>query len=190
MTATPNPRAELRKTLREKRQQFALSAGYGAAEAALAGHLTQVITQLEPETLGLYASIRSEFNAVVALGADHGCDELPWALPFCRREPREMDYRLWDRSAKMVPDECGIASAAGAVVVPDVVLVPCVGFTAAGYRLGYGGGYFDRWMAAHPHVTAVGVAWSFAEIDAAAFAAEPHDRPLMLVVTERGVSGG
>ena len=105
------------------RQQFALSAGYGAAEAALAGHLTQVITQLEPETLGLYASIRSEFNAVVALGADPACDPLPWALPFCRREPREMDYRLWDRSAKMVPDECGIASAAGAVVVPDVLLV-------------------------------------------------------------------
>lgn len=187
MTATPNPRAELRKTLRGKREQFALSAGYGAAEAALAGHLTQVITQLEPETLGLYASIRSEFNAVVALGADPACDPLPWALPFCRREPREMDYRLWDRSAKMVPDECGIASAAGAVVVPDVLLVPCVGFAAGNYRLGYGGGYFDRYLARHPHVTTVGVAWGFMRLTEAEYTPQAHDIPLTLIVTEQGV---
>ena len=58
------------------------------------------------------------------------------------------------------------ASSDGAAVVPDVVVVPCVGFTAAGHRLGYGGGYYDRWLAAHRHVVAVGVAWSFAEIDA------------------------
>ena len=71
--------------------------------------------------------------------------------------------------------------------MPDVVLVPCVGFTGAGYRLGYGGGYFDRWLAAHPHVVAVGVAWSVAELDPATFAAQPHDLPLAFVVTERGV---
>ncbi len=187
MTAISNPRAELRKTLREKRQSFALSAGYSAAEAALAKHLTQVITQLEPETLGLYASIRSEFNAVVALGADPDGDKMPWALPFCRREPREMDYRLWDRRAAMVSDECGIASAAGAVVVPDVVLVPCVGYAAGNYRLGYGGGYFDRYLAKHPHVTTVGVAWSFTRLAADEYVPQPHDIPLTLIVTEQGV---
>ena len=168
-----SPRAELRRALRERRQQFALSADYAAAEAALARHLTQVITQLEPQCLGLYASIRSEFNAVVALAADPFCDQLPWALPFCRREPREMDYRQWDRRATMVP---------------DVVLVPCVGFAAGGYRLGYGGGYFDRYLAKHPHVTTVGVAWSFTELGADQFTAQPHDIPLTLIVTERGVA--
>lgn len=187
MTPSSSPRAELRRTLRERRQQFALSAEYPAAEAALAGHLTQVITQLEPQCLGLYASIRSEFNAVVALAADPICDQLPWALPFCRREPREMDYREWDRRATMVPDECGIASAGGPVVVPDVVLVPCVGYAAGSYRLGYGGGYFDRYLAKHPHLTTVGVAWSFTELGADQFTAQPHDIPLTLIVTERGV---
>ena len=98
-----------------------------------------------------------------------------------------MHYRAWDRQVPSLSDECGIPACEGAPVVPDVALVPCVGFTRAGYRLGYGGGYFDRWLAAHPHVTAVGVAWAHAEIDAAAFAAEPHDRPLALVVTENGV---
>lgn len=188
MTSTSSPRADLRRALREQRQQFAASADHAAAEAALAGHLTQVITQLEPQCLGLYASIRSEFNAVVALAADPFCDQLPWALPFCRREPREMDYRQWDRRAAMVPDECGIASAAGPVVVPDVVLVPCVGYAAGGYRLGYGGGYFDRFLAKHPHVTAVGVAWSFTELGPDQFSMQPHDIPLTLIVTERGVA--
>lgn len=192
MSAAPpdTRRQALRQALREARERFAAAPGFEAAEVALRAHLLTVIAQLEPQCLGLYWAIRSEFNAAVALADDANRDKLPWALPYTRREPREMHYRAWDRRPPTVRDECGIAACDGAPVVPDVVLVPCVGFTAAGYRLGYGGGYFDRWMAAHPHVTAVGVAWSFAEIDAAAFAAEPHDRPLMLVVTERGVSGG
>lgn len=188
MTSIPGSRTELRLRLREQRQQFASSAAYADAQAALARQLTQVITQLEPQCLGLYAAIRSEFNAVVALGADAECDKLPWALPFCRREPREMDYRLWDRSVAMVADECGIASASGAVVVPDVVLVPCVGYASGNYRLGYGGGYFDRYLARHAHVTTVGVAWSFSELGAADYSAQPHDIPLTLIVTEQGVA--
>jgi 5-formyltetrahydrofolate cyclo-ligase len=67
--------------------------------------------------------------------------------------------------------------------------VPCLGYTGAGFRLGYGGGYYDRWLAEHPHVTALGVAWSCGEIDEAQLQPQPHDQPLMLVVTERGVAG-
>jgi 5-formyltetrahydrofolate cyclo-ligase len=76
------------------------------------------------------------------------------------------------------------------VLVPEVVLVPCVGFTASGHRLGYGGGYFDRWLALHPYVTAVGVAWSVGRLDEGELGAQPHDHPLMFVVTERGIVGG
>lgn len=117
-------------------------------------------------------------------------DKTPWALPYAQRAPREMHYRRWNREAPTLLDECRIPACEGERVVPDVVLVPCVGFTREGYRLGYGGGYFDRWLAAHPHVTAIGVAWAGAEVDPALFAAEPHDRPLTLVLTERGVVGG
>ena len=95
-----------------------------------------------------------------------------------------MDYRRWDGRAPSLQDECGIPACEGAVLVPDVVLVPCVGFTRAGYRLGYGGGYFDRWLAAHPGVTSVGLAWSGAEV---ALAPEPHDLPLTLILTETDV---
>jgi 5-formyltetrahydrofolate cyclo-ligase len=101
-----------------------------------------------------------------------------------------MHYRMWNRAAPGVHDECGIASSDGAPVVPDVVVVPCLGFTASGFRLGYGGGYFDRWLALHPHVTAVGAAWSVGELSVVEFAAQAHDHPLMLIVTERGVVAG
>ncbi len=175
--------------LREKREHFATSSGYEAAQAALAHHLVQIVNRLEPECLGLYTPIRSEFNAVVALAADADCNALAWSLPYCRREPREMEFRRWDRRAPSLLDECGIASTGGALVVPDVLLVPCVGYTVANHRLGYGGGYFDRYLAAHPHVTTVGVAWSFSALSEADYAAQPHDLPLTLIVTEQGVAG-
>ena len=55
-----------------------------------------------------------------------------------------------------------------------------------GTGLGYGGGYYDRWLAAHPQVTAVGVAWSLARVELASFAPQAHDVPLATIVTERG----
>lgn len=164
-------------------------AGPEAAGAAtdLARHLAALLGDLEPELLGLYWPHRSEFNAAGIVLADPMLAQLAKALPFAQRTPVQMHYRAWDGTPPTERDECGIATSAGPRVVPDVVLVPCVGYTAEGYRIGYGGGYFDRWLAAHPDATAVGVAWSGSEVDAAAFAAQPHDLALTLIVTERGV---
>ena len=181
------PRPALRQQQLARRLAFASGPGAAPAHAALANHLASVLRELEPEVLGLYWPIRSEFNAASALGADTGPSKWPLALPFTRRTPKEMHYRVWDGQVPSVLDECGIASCDGAVVVPDVLLVPCVGFTADGYRLGYGGGYFDRWLALHPGVTSVGVAWSCTQLDAGAYEPQPHDQALTLVVTERGV---
>jgi 5,10-methenyltetrahydrofolate synthetase len=68
------------------------------------------------------------------------------------------------------------------------VLVPCVGYTHDGHRLGYGGGYFDRWLAEHPSVTSIGIAWSGSELGADELGAQAHDQALTLIVTERGVA--
>lgn len=181
-------KAAQRRHLLALRQQFVASAGFAAAAESLARHLTDVLDQLEPACLGLFWPVRSEFNAAGAVGADSRLADLALALPFVRREPREMHYRRWNRAPPTLRDDAGIPTSDGAPVVPDVLVVPCVGFTAAAYRLGYGGGYFDRWLAAHPQVTTVGVAWSFAQIAATEFAAEAHDKPLDVVVTEHGVA--
>ena len=158
-----------------------------AAEASLARHLAAVLIDLEPELLGLYWPHRSEFNAATLVLADATLAKLAMSLPFAQRTPVQMHYRAWNGAAPTTVDECGIPASEGPRVVPDVVLVPCVGYTAEGYRLGYGGGYFDRWLAQHPDVTPIGVAWSGAEIDASTFEPQTHDQPLTLILTERGV---
>lgn len=181
-------RDESRARLLALRERFAAAPEVAGAEAALRRELIEIIIRLEPECLGLYWPVRSEFNASALWRDDKMHTSFRLALPFAQRKPAQMHYRLWDGATPSLQDECGIASAGGERVVPDVVLVPCVGFTRSGYRLGYGGGYFDRWLAAHPHVTAVGVAWAVGELSEAEFARQPHDQPLALVVTERGVS--
>ena len=153
----------------------------------LARHLAAVLVELEPELLGLYWPHRSEFNAAGMVQADPMLAKLAKCLPFAQRMPVQMHYRAWNGTAPRIVDECGIPASDGAPVQPDVLLVPCVGFTAEGYRLGYGRGYFDRWLAQHPDVTAVGVAWSGSEIEGSALDIQPHDQPLTLILTERGV---
>ncbi len=184
-------RRSLRQQLLEQRERFVSGPQGAEAAAALARHLAGVLRTLEPELLGVYWPYRSEFNAANAIDDDSTLapllKKLPRALPFAQRAPVQMHYRRWDGRPPTAVDDCGIPSSDGAVVVPDVVLVPCVGFTPDGFRLGYGGGYFDRWLAQHPGVTAIGVAYAVAEVDPAVFGAQAHDLPLGLVVTERGI---
>lgn len=187
----PPARHVLRQRLLALREQFITGPRGPAATEALARHLAALLARLEPGCLGVYWPVRNEFNPRPALdlasAASGRWPPWPLALPYCIRDPREMHFRRWDGAAPAVRDECRIPSSEGAAVVPDVVLAPCVGHTAAGYRLGYGGGYFDRWLAAHPHVTAVGVSLAALEIGAADYAPEAHDVPLAAVVTEQGV---
>jgi 5-formyltetrahydrofolate cyclo-ligase len=180
------PKKALRQRLLEQRAVFAISPQAITAGAALADQLTKVLLTLEPELLGVYWPQHSEFNAVNAIAAHVDLRSLRMALPFAVRNPVQMHYHTWNLQPPATVDDCNIPSCAGQVVVPDVVLVPCVGFTASGFRLGYGGGYFDRWVAQHPDVTAIGVAWAIGEIDETMFKQEAHDVPLTLIVTELG----
>ncbi|MEM9558598.1 MAG: 5-formyltetrahydrofolate cyclo-ligase [Acidobacteriota bacterium] len=66
----------------------------------------------------------------------------------------------------------------------DVILVPGLSFTRHGDRLGQGGGYFDRFLAAAP-TPALGLAFDFQLVDDLPI--EPHDVPMRAVITERGV---
>ena len=76
-------------------------------------------------------------------------------------------------------------SAAG--IVPDVLFVPLIGFTADGDRLGQGGGHYDRWLAEHPGRMAIGLAWDVQLRDA--LPTEPHDIALDAIVTPTRIYG-
>lgn len=78
-------------------------------------------------------------------------------------------------------------TADAAAAEPSIVFVPLLGFTASGARLGQGGGHYDRWLAARPHTTAIGLAWDCQLVEA--LPSEPHDQPLAAVVTPTRIYG-
>ena len=67
------------------------------------------------------------------------------------------------------------------LLVPDVLIVPLIGFTERGQRLGQGGGHYDRWLALHQGTPAIGLAWDCQKVDALPM--EPHDQRLTAVAT-------
>jgi 5-formyltetrahydrofolate cyclo-ligase len=90
----------------------------------------------------------------------------------------------------MVQGACGVyePSPAAPAVIPEGVLVPLLAFDAVGYRLGYGGGYYDRTLAflrRTGRVLAIGVAYAGQEMTT--LPREAHDAPLDMVLTERGI---
>ena len=121
--------------------------------------------------------------------AEHG---YPVALPWFAARSSPMEFKLWDNpfdESTLVPDPFGAmqppGDAAGARV--DVAIVPLLGFTAAGQRLGQGRGHYDRLLVAQPDLVPIGLAWDCQLVDALPL--EPHDRPLRAVVTPTRMYG-
>jgi 5-formyltetrahydrofolate cyclo-ligase len=94
-------------------------------------------------------------------------------------------FRQWHPGAEMVRERFGSYRPAGAVGVPEVLFIPLVAFDRAGRRLGYGGGYYDRTLAALPGALAIGC--GFAAQELADLPVAEHDVRLHAVATEQGV---
>jgi 5-formyltetrahydrofolate cyclo-ligase len=112
------------------------------------------------------------------------------ALPAIRAAGQPLDFRAWLPGDPLISAGFGIQEPAPTApsVAPSVLLVPLLAFDAAGYRLGYGGGFYDRSLAllrAAGDTLAVGLA--YADQQVAAVPREATDQPLDLVVTERDV---
>lgn len=183
-SAAADARTALRQRLLQARSAWAETPHFAPAQQRVQAQLMRALEKLEPHCLGVYWPLAGEFNprdAALQAKALWGCR---LALPFARKTPREMQFLAWDGETPVRKDECGIWTAQGEPLVPDIVLVPCLGFTDEGFRLGYGGGYFDRYLAAHPEVTAVGLGWTLGRLTEAELNPQPHDQPLVGVITE------
>ena len=108
------------------------------------------------------------------------------ALPVVVVADAPLAFRVWTAETPLVPDRYGIPTpVVGDFVQPDLILLPLNGFDGAGYRLGYGGGYFDRTLAAlSPRPLAVGVGFEINRVDS--IRPESHDQRLDWIVTEAG----
>lgn len=108
------------------------------------------------------------------------------ALPVVVAEDAPLAFRAWTADTPLEADRYGIPTpVAGGFVQPDLILLPLNGFDGAGYRLGYGGGYFDRTLAAlSPRPLAVGVGFEINRLPS--IRPESHDQRLDWIVTEAG----
>lgn len=184
-SAILTPRDMLRRNAIKRREALTETARH-ALTSRLSVHLASLLARLSPATLGFCWPYRAEpdLRAFVVdwLAEQPGREAV---LPVVLDSHKPLVFRRWTPETRLVPDRHGIPHPPdGPAVIPEVVLVPVNAFDAAGYRIGYGGGYFDRTLAGLATVS-VGVGFELGRV--ACVLPQPHDRPMDWIVTEAGV---
>ncbi len=182
------PAEDLARWRREMRERLiAARLATPTAERARAARRIAVTLDrmVRPEpglAIGLYWPFRGEpdlrdwMRAAVATGARV-------ALPVVVARDRPLVFRQWRPGCKMTRGVWGIpAPSEGPEIAPDVVIAPLVGFDPGCYRLGYGGGFYDRTLASMSvRPMAIGVGFEDAALPT--IHPQPHDIPMDAIVT-------
>lgn len=161
----------------DQRHEFSIAIGAG---------LDQVIGSVTQKSVSLYWPFRGEpdlrdwMDSVNARGGT--C-----LLPIVIQKSRPLVFRAWKKGEKL---DLGIwnipVPANGPNVLPDIVIAPLVGFDSACFRLGYGGGFFDRTLAAMPiKPIVIGVGYGKQQITT--IHPQQFDIPMNIIVTEAGI---
>jgi 5-formyltetrahydrofolate cyclo-ligase len=184
--------ADLKIWRRSERQRLlALRTGVPPAERRLWGQeietrLRLLLQERPGIMLGVYWPFQAEFDPralidwLIATGS-------AVALPAVVDKKGPLEYRAWRPGEKLVDGVWNIPiPESRRIVVPQAVLAPLVGFDRHCYRLGYGGGYFDRTLAAlAPRPWAIGVGFELSLLET--IYPQDFDIPMDLIVTEAGV---
>jgi 5,10-methenyltetrahydrofolate synthetase len=169
-------KTEMRKRMRDARGRLTEpeidTAGRDAAEGVLA-----LPALREPTVVCCYVSVRRELPTRVLLDRLQRAGHTV-AVPRVLGERNMESRRLVEPLARGV---LGIPTSDGPVVSPTVAVCPGLAFDERGTRLGYGAGYYDRWLAARPEVLRVGLCYDHALVPE--LPREPHDIRMQLVVT-------
>lgn len=153
--------------------------------ARLASELDVVIKRLAARSVSLYWPFRGEPDLRLWMQSVYESG-MRVALPVVVAKAQPLVFRAWWPGAPMARGVWNIPYPAdGEIIVPDVVIAPLVGFDAAGFRLGYGGGFFDRTLAAlAPSPIAIGVGHPISAIPT--IYPQPHDIAMDWVVIGDG----
>ncbi|MCO0637267.1 5-formyltetrahydrofolate cyclo-ligase [Lutimaribacter sp. EGI FJ00014] len=174
--------ADLRKALGQE--------GRARASRAIADHLEQALSACNTghgTILAGYWPIKGEPDLRPLLEKLHEAG-VTIALPVVETRAAPLVFRRWAPGTKMVRGDWNIPVPPhdAQELTPDVTLAPCLGWDGDCYRLGWGGGYFDRTLAAlRARPLAIGIALADARLKT--IYPQPHDIPLDLIVTEAGV---
>jgi 5-formyltetrahydrofolate cyclo-ligase len=177
----------LRAELINRRSALTL-AQHATFSAAIVARLVQILTKTlrseQSTRVGLYWPIKNEVDVrdlASQLTVTNTGEVIQWALPAIETSSNKIIYGLWQPGDTVVKGPLSIMQPAQFNRVEvDVMLIPCVGFNNRGYRIGYGGGYFDRTLT-HSKAIPIGVAFDLSQCE---WVAEDHDRPLQTIVTQ------
>jgi 5-formyltetrahydrofolate cyclo-ligase len=182
-------KTEARALAKQRRAEAAALAGHAAAEAVaerVAGLLagfpkTAIVAGYWP--IGTELDVRHTLSHLDLIG--FGC-----ALPVVVAKGEPLVFRTWTPQTPMERSGLGILAPAATVpeVDPDVLLVPLLAFDRAGYRLGYGAGFYDRTLERlrrSKRVMAIGIGFAGQEVDGVP--RDRYDQPLDWLVTENFV---
>ncbi len=154
--------------------------------ARLTEHLFATVDLRAYRVLGFYWPIRRELDLrdVARRHVEAGGTAV---LPVVVTKNAPVEFWQWSPGAAMQRGFWNIpVPAERRVLTPDALLIPLVGYDQAGYRLGYGGGYYDRTLAAtSPLPFRIGVGYDDAMLDT--IHPQPHDIPMSIIVTEQRV---
>lgn len=180
----------LKKTARKSAGNIRLVAHEAlkdTAPLALASHDFPVRAASGRSIVSGFYPYQSEIDTRPLLGRLAG-EGWTTALPIVIALQQPLEFRRWLPGEPTVPGKWDIPRPpdTSPLLEPDVLLVPMLAFDRLGYRLGYGGGFYDRTLAllrAKKTVTAIGVAYAAQEVDSVPH--DAHDQPLDFVMTEK-----
>ena len=174
------PKSDLRIAAREKRS----SLRHDGFAHAIAGYADSL--KLQPGTvIGGYQALGDEADPALLLQR-LAQDGNAIAFPRVVDKDAALEFHHVPDGEILHPGAYGIHEPLRhwPIVMPSVLLVPLLAFDAQGHRLGYGGGYYDRTLAALRNVRAIGIAYAGQEI--ASLPHDAHDMALDNVLTEQG----
>ncbi|GBD45110.1 5-formyltetrahydrofolate cyclo-ligase [bacterium HR40] len=180
---------QFRRQLREEllaRRSALLPAARAAAAAAVCDFLEALAPELPDGPLAFYWPIREEIDIRPFASREAARGRL-LALPVIVAKKAPLQFRRWFPGVPMTSGIWDIPiPAPDEPLFPATVIVPLVGWDRAGFRLGYGGGYYDRTLAQlRPRPLVIGIGFAFARL--ADIQPQPHDQRLDLAVCEEGI---
>lgn len=189
---SPEERLKLRRALRKEcvERRLALPAAQCAEYSGqICQHLQAHFPQLSRLRLGFCWPVNNEPDLLPLIRSwlNSPAPGFTALLPVVQGHGMPLVFRAWTPETPMTHDSFGIPMpSAGPFLLPEALLIPVNAFDAAGYRIGYGGGFFDRTLAAlTPRPLSIGVGFELSRI--ASVHPEAYDAQLDAMVTEAGV---
>lgn len=173
----------LRKFLINRRSELGPSIDF---QSNILNNIKPLIEEIENEYIGTYISFRDELDTK-KLNQYLLERELNLALPAIDFQTKEINFFMYHKNTELIENKFSILEPKNKdkVIFPKIILIPLLGYSKSGFRLGYGGGYYDKYLSKNDigDVKKIGIAFSFQEVEE--IPVEDHDERLDWILTEK-----